>query len=116
LTFSLLRLTIIQVCGAIVEELVFALPPILVLTITASLAYKLKYSLTAVIIGAVQRCDTASPCSQTPAPCLHARRDASMTGTLPLEHARCVVVLFLPAAPRTTTTTTTTTATTTSSS
>ena len=44
-----------MVCGTIVEELVFALPPILVLTITASLAYKLKYSLTAVILGAVQR-------------------------------------------------------------
>ena len=48
-----------MVCGAIVEELVFALPPILVLTITASLAYKLKYSLTAVIIGAIKRCAAA---------------------------------------------------------
>ena len=44
-----------MVCGAIVEEVTFALPPILVLTITASLAYKLKYSLTAVILGAVRR-------------------------------------------------------------
>ena len=53
MTFSP-RLTIIQVCGAIVEELVFALPPILVLTITASVAAKLKDSLTAVILRAIQ--------------------------------------------------------------
>ena len=42
------------IVNVIVESLVFALPPILVLTITASVAAKLKDSLTAVILRAIQ--------------------------------------------------------------